>query len=42
VVGAWLDPNPEKTVVAPAAWFGEKVRAEFDTRDLFPEGWIVL
>jgi hypothetical protein len=37
--GAWLNPRPDKTVIAPANWFQEKGR---DTSDLVPEGWIRL
>jgi hypothetical protein len=39
---AWLDPKPEKVVIAPAAWFGEGYAAECPTGDLFPSGWAVL
>lgn len=34
--GAWLDPHPEKRVIAPAHWFKG---AGHDTRDLIPESW---
>jgi hypothetical protein len=37
--GAYLDPNPAKTVIAPDRWFGPAY-AHFDTRDLLPETWI--
>jgi hypothetical protein len=52
--GAWLDPNPDKKVIAPAQWFeGERADPSvpfrfnryagyFDTRDLIPPGWIKL
>jgi glycosyl transferase family 11 len=40
--GAWLNPDPGKVVVAPSMWFGKKYQEEFDTRDLFPEGWVVV
>lgn len=33
--GAWLNPRPDKMVVAPARWFADGR----DTRDLIPEGW---
>jgi len=36
---AWLNPNPDKIVLYPRKWFNE---ANFDTRDLFPEGWIMI
>ncbi len=35
--GAWLNNNPEKIVVAPAAWFND---TSINTKDLIPEGWI--
>lgn len=34
--GAWLNPNPEKLVVAPKSWF----RNGTDDRDLIPPGWV--
>lgn len=34
--GAWLDPSPDKRVVAPARWFAS---APHDTRDLLPSSW---
>ncbi len=37
--GAWLDANPEKTVIAPARWFAND---EHDTRDLFPPAWQII
>jgi Glycosyl transferase family 11 len=35
---SWLDPNPDKVVIAPKAWFGP-AKAGWDTKDLLPEGW---
>ena len=35
--GAWLNPNPEKIVIAPKKWFRN---GEFDTSDLIPSNWI--
>jgi Glycosyl transferase family 11 len=35
--GAWLNPNPNKVVVAPLKWFN---KPEIDTSDLIPESWI--
>ncbi len=37
--GAWLNPSPEKIVVAPSRWFNQ---ARSDTRDLIPEDWVRL
>lgn len=37
--GAWLNPRPEKIVVAPRNWFAN---SEHDTRDLIPETWVRL
>lgn len=37
--GAWLNPAPQKLVVAPARWF---ITAERDTRDLLPPTWLRL
>lgn len=39
--GAWLNPKPDKIVIAPARWFGPGY-AHYDTKDLLPEGWIKL
>jgi hypothetical protein len=37
--GAWLNPSPDKMVIAPARWFAS---AEHDTRDLVPATWLRL
>lgn len=34
---AWLNPNPEKVVVAPKLWFKDDTK---DTADLLPESWL--
>lgn len=36
--GAWLNPNPDKIVVAPRKWFANNN----DVSDLFPSGWVML
>lgn len=35
--GAWLNPDPEKFVIAPQRWFNAP---EMDTTDLIPSGWV--
>lgn len=37
--GAWLNPNPAKTVIAPNRWLRSR---EFASRNLLPQGWIGL
>ena len=39
--GAWLNPNPNKIVVAPKKWFGPAY-AHFSTKDLYCEGWKIV
>lgn len=34
---AYLNPNPDKIVIAPQHWFN---KAPYDTKDLIPESWI--
>jgi Glycosyl transferase family 11 len=36
--GAWLNPSPDKIVVAPKFWFAN----ETNTQDLIPQSWIRL
>ncbi len=36
--GAWLNPNPDKVVIAPTNWFRHK--PGWDTRDLLPANWL--
>lgn len=35
--GAWLNPDPDKTVIAPKQWFAS---TEINTSDLIPDTWI--
>lgn len=37
--GAWLNPRSDKIVIAPRRWFNVD---DFDTRDLYCPGWLVL
>jgi hypothetical protein len=36
--GAWLNPNPDKIVVAPRRWFAN----DTNVADLFPAAWVIL
>lgn len=36
---AYLNPNPNKIVIAPKKWFNN---APYDTKDLFPPDWILM
>jgi hypothetical protein len=39
--GAWLNPSPDKLVIAPARWFADAT-AQMYTHDLIPATWIQL
>lgn len=39
---AWLDPKPDKIVIAPTAWYSEAFQTSCPTFDLIPSDWIVL
>jgi hypothetical protein len=42
--GAWLDPHPDKLVIAPARWSFSEQRVfayyRYDFRDIVPESWV--
>jgi hypothetical protein len=40
--GAWLDPRPDKAVIAPRAWFTPDELRRKNTCDLYPEQWILV
>ena len=40
--GAWLDAKPDKTVIAPRAWFTPDQLRTNNTCDLYPPQWILL
>jgi len=40
--GAWLDPHPDKIVIAPRQWFALPLLRKVSTADLFCPGWITL
>lgn len=37
--GAWLNPKKDKIVTIPSVWFSGYT---YDTKDLYPEGWIKI
>ena len=37
--GAWLNPNPDKIVIAPQKWARPPVHPEWN---IYPDGWVVL
>jgi hypothetical protein len=40
--GAWLDPSPDKVVIAPREWFTPAELRRRNTCDLYPPDWILL
>lgn len=40
--GAWLNPNKDKTVIAPKLWFSAETLKEKSLADLFPPEWVTL
>lgn len=38
---AYLNNNPDKTVIAPKTWFGKEY-SHYDMSDFFPKEWIVI
>jgi hypothetical protein len=40
--GAWLNPTPDKVVIAPRAWFTPEGLRNQNTCDLWPADWILL
>lgn len=39
---AWLNRNPNKTVIAPQQWFGPELMKKHDISDLLPPDWTTL
>ncbi|WP_298258660.1 alpha-1,2-fucosyltransferase [Bradyrhizobium sp.] len=40
--GAWLNRSPDKIVVAPRSWFSPSELSRKNTRDIYPEPWILV
>ncbi len=39
--GAWLNPNPQKKVIAPSMWYGIDLK-NLNTNDLLPSSYVIL
>lgn len=40
--GAWLNPAPDKQVIAPRNWFAYDELIGKNTRDIYPQGWLLI
>jgi len=40
--GAWLNPNPNKKVIAPKVWFGPNNKNKHNDVDIVPDSWIKI
>jgi hypothetical protein len=40
--GAWLNPDKQKTVIAPKQWFSPETLTQKSIKDLIPETWIQI
>lgn len=41
-MAALLGEHPDKKIVMPSRWFGSQMPSEFDTKDIYPEGAIII
>lgn len=41
-MAALLGEHPDKKIVMPSRWFGSQMPPEFETKDIYPEGAIIL
>jgi len=40
--GAWLNPDLDKTVIAPRRWFSREEMRKTYVDDLYPQGWLLV